>query len=78
MLEIWRTAIYKGEVYEGFKVSNLGKILSLNYRNTGKSELLTPGTNTGGYFQVKLSKKQKRKNVFSPSYCCRDFLGKSR
>ena len=43
MLEIWRTAVYDGEIYEGlYQVSNLGRILSLNYRNTGKAELMTP------------------------------------
>ena len=61
MLEIWRTAIYKGEPYEGFKVSNLGKILSLNYNNTGKSKLLNPGKRTDGYLQVNLSKNRKYK-----------------
>ena len=53
MTEEWRTAVYKGVIYEGlYKVSNLGKILSLNYRNTGKAELMTPVENTDGYFQV--------------------------
>ena len=62
MLEIWRTAIYKGEIYEGlYKVSNLGKILSLNYRNTGKAKLMNPGTDTNGYFYVGLWKNGKRK-----------------
>ena len=61
MLEIWRTAIYKGETYEGFKVSNLGKILSLNYRNTGRAELMNPGKRTDGYLQVHLSKNRKYK-----------------
>ena len=61
-IEIWRTAIYKGEIYEGlYKISNLGRILSLNYRNTGKAELMNPGTNTGGYLQVELSKNGKTK-----------------
>ena len=62
-IEIWRTAVYDGELYEGlYKVSNLGKILSLNYRNTGKVELLTPVEITGGYFQVHLSKNGETKN----------------
>ena len=61
MLEIWRTAIYKGEPYEGFEVSNLGKILSLNYKNTGRAELLNPGNDGGGYLQVCLSKNRKGK-----------------
>ena len=62
MTEQWRTAIYKGEIYEGlYKVSNLGKILSLNYRNTGKAELLNPGEDKGGYLQVCLSKNGETK-----------------
>ena len=62
MKEQWRTAVYDGEVFEGlYKVSNLGKILSLNYRNTGKAELLNPGETSNGYFQVVLSKNGKTK-----------------
>ena len=61
MLEIWRTVIYKGETYEGFKVSNLGRILSLNYRNTGKSELLKLFDNGYGYLQVVLFKNGETK-----------------
>ena len=62
MLEIWKTAIYHGEIYEGlYKVSNLGKILSLNYRNTGKSELLNIGENPKGYLKVTLSKNGETK-----------------
>ena len=61
-IEIWKTAIYDGIIYEGlYKVSNLGRILSLNYRNTGKAGLMNPGTNTGGYLQVELSKNGKTK-----------------
>ena len=60
--EIWKTAIYDGEVYEGlYRVSNLGRILSLNYWNTGRAELLTPIKNTYGYFFVNLWKNRKRK-----------------
>ena len=56
-IEIWKTAVYDGEVYEGlYKVSNWGRILSLNYRNTGKAELLTPVDNGCGYLRVGLSK----------------------
>ena len=57
MLEIWRTAIYDGEIYEGlYKVSNLGRILSLNYNNTGKPGLMNPAEDTSGYLQVGLRK----------------------
>ena len=62
MLEIWRTAIYKGEIYEGlYKVSNLGKILILNYRNTGKAKLMKPSQEKNGYLKIVLSKNRKRK-----------------
>ena len=59
--EIWRTAVSDGEPYEGYKVSNLGRILSLNYRNTGKADLMTPFENEKGYFQVVLWKNGKPK-----------------
>ena len=55
-IEEWRTPIYDGEPYEGYKVSNLGKILSLNYNRTGKSELMNPFETTNGYLQVGLRK----------------------
>ena len=62
MTEEWRTAVYDGEVYEGlYKVSNLGRILSLNYRNTGKAELMNPIANTNGYLRVCLSKNGEDK-----------------
>lgn len=62
MIEEWRTAVYDGEVYEGlYKVSNWGRILSLNYKNTGKAELMTPVKRKDGYFQVGLSKNGEYK-----------------
>ena len=61
-IEIWKTAVYDGEIYEGlYKVSNLGRILSLNYRNTGKPGLMTPVEDTDGYFTVQLWKNEKPK-----------------
>lgn len=63
-IEQWKTAVYDGEIYEGlYKVSNLGRILSLNYRNTGKPGLMNPGKDRGGYFQVGLRKNKKNENV---------------
>ena len=65
MIEEWRTAVYDGEVYEGlYKVSNLGRILSLNYRNTGKPELRNPGELPNGYLQVGLSKNGEYKECY--------------
>ena len=62
MTEQWRTAVYDGEVYEGlYKVSNLGRILSLDYNGTGKPGLMNPGKTSNGYLRVKLWKNRKRK-----------------
>ena len=75
MLEIWKTAIYKGEIYEGlYKVSNLGRILSLNYRNTGKAELMNPSDNGDGYFFVNLWKNKKRKLCYVHRLVAETFL----
>ena len=53
MTEQWRTAVYDSEVYEGlYKVSNWGRILSLNYRNTGKPGLMNPVEIENGYLTV--------------------------
>ena len=61
-IEEWRTAVYDGEVYEGlYKVSNLGRILSLNYRRTGRAELMNPWEEGGGYSVVGLWKNGKPK-----------------
>ena len=60
--EIWKTAVYDGEIYEGlYKVSNLGRILSLNYRNTGRAKLRKPVKRKDGYLVVGLSKNRKKK-----------------
>ena len=60
--EMWRTAVYDGEVYEGlYKVSNLGRILSLNYNKTGRAELMEPGNDSNGYLHVGLCKNKERK-----------------
>ena len=52
MIEEWRTAIVNGETWENYQVSNLGRILSLDYRNTGRAELMTPVETINGYYQV--------------------------
>ena len=74
MLEIWRTAIYKGEPYEGFEVSNLGRIKSLNYRRTGKSKLRKPRKNKDGYFQVGLRKNKKTKTCLLHRLVAQTFI----
>ena len=75
MSEIWKTAVYDGEIYEGlYKVSNLGKILSLNYHLTGKAELMNPSDNGHGYFKVGLSKNGKTKNCYVHRLIAETFL----
>ena len=74
-IEVWKTAVYDGEVYEGlYKVSNLGKILSLNYKNTGKSELMNPSDNGYGYLKVDFRKNEKRKTCYVHRLIAETFL----
>lgn len=55
--EVWKTAVYDGEPYEGlYRVSNWGRILSLNYNNTGKPGLMKTFEDKDGYLHVGLSK----------------------
>ena len=75
MTEQWRTAVYDGEIYEElYKVSNLGRILSLNYRNTGKPELLTPIDNGHGYLKVNLRKNEECKTCYVHRLVAETFL----
>ena len=75
MIEEWRTAVYDGEIYEElYKVSNLGKIMSLNYRNTGKPELLTPFDNGHDYLKVNLSKNGEYKQCYVHRLIAETFL----
>ena len=73
-IEQWRTAIYDGETYEGFEVSNWGRILSLNYRNTGKTGLKNPSDNGDGYLRVGLSKNGKTKKCLVHRLVAEAFL----
>ena len=60
--EIWKTAVYDGIVYEGlYKISNLGRIKNINYRNTGRERLMNPVERKDGYLQVDLSKNKETK-----------------
>ena len=75
MNEIWRTAVYDGEIYEGlYKVSNWGRILSLNYRNTGKPDLMNPFETPNGYLQVCLSKNGETKKCYVHRLIAETFL----
>ena len=75
MTEQWRTAVYDGEIYEElYKVSNLGRILSLNYRNTGKAELMTPVKRKDGYLKVGLRKNGNTKMCYVHRLIAETFL----
>ena len=48
--------------YEGlYQVSNKGRVKSLNYKCTGKEQILRPCKNTSGYLYVNFRKNGKRK-----------------
>lgn len=56
MEEIWKDI--KG--YDGkYQISNYGNVKSLNYRCTGKEQLLKPSLHTNGYLFVRLCKPLK-------------------
>ena len=75
VIEQWKTAIYDGIVYEGlYKVSNLGRILSLDYNHTGKPGLMTPVEHKNGYFQVELSKNRETKTCYVHRLVAETFL----
>ena len=59
--EIWRTAVVDGEPWENYQVSNLGRVMNLNYYNTGKAKLAKLTKRKDGYLQVGLSKNEKTK-----------------
>ena len=74
-IEIWKTAVYDGEIYEGlYKVSNLGRILSLNYKRTGKAKLRNPVEMLNGYLQVGFSKNKKTKTCLVHRLIAETFL----
>lgn len=58
MQEIWRDVVG----YEGlYKVSNRGRVKSLNYEGLGKEEFLKLSPDKHGYMRVYLYKDKKRK-----------------
>lgn len=57
MEEEWRDVVG----YEGlYRVSNLGRVKSLNYNHTGEERLLSLKPNKGGYIVIKLYKKGEK------------------
>ena len=72
--EIWRTAIVNGEPWENYQVSNLGRIMSLNYGRTGKSKLRRLNKTKTGYLQVRLSKNGKKDTFYVHRIVAETFL----
>ena len=60
-MEIWKDI----QGYEGYQISNYGRIKSLNYNKTKQEKILKTSKNTKGYLQVGLFKdgKQVRKQI---------------
>lgn len=59
MQEIWKDVVG----YEGlYKVSNLGNVISLNYRKTNKPKKLSYNVNHKGYLDVHLTKNRTSKH----------------
>lgn len=59
--ELWKTAVYDDVVYDNYQVSNLGNVKSLNYRRTGREELMKPEKVKNGYYLVGLRKNGEKK-----------------
>lgn len=61
--------------YEGlYEVSNLGRVKSLNYRGTGKCQLMTGGSLSAGYRYVVLSRDGKTHNQLVHRLVATEFL----
>ena len=57
-MEEWRDIVgFEGK----YQVSNKGRVKSLNYRHTGREQILKPKKDKGGYLQVHLNKDGKDK-----------------
>lgn len=54
-MEVWENI----DGFEGYQVSNLGNVKSLNYNNTNKPKLLKPKINKDNYYYVGLRKDKK-------------------
>ena len=72
-MEIWKDI----SGYEGkYQVSNMGRVLSLNYNKTGKPKLLKNVKNHWGYNEVSLNKNNIRKTCLIITLVAEHFLVK--
>lgn len=74
MEELWKPVVgYEGK----YEVSNLGRVMSLNYRNTGTKKLLANQLRPDGYLQVSLSHKGKQYKPKVHQLVAQTFIPKS-
>ena len=80
--ETWKPIIIEknGITYDYtglYEVSDKGRLMSLNYKRTGRKQVLKPGENTDGYLCVKLTKNREQEqftihrlvaHAFIPNY----------
>ena len=60
-MEEWKTVVYKGETYDDYEVSNLGRVRSLGNDKSRKTKILSQTENGCKYLKVGLSKNGKVK-----------------
>lgn len=60
-VEIWKPLTW---IHPRYQVSSLGRVRSLDYRNTGEVKLLKPTTSKKGYAVVKMRNKRKQHSCF--------------
>lgn len=68
--EVWKII----EKYPNYMISNLGKIKSLNYKRTGKEQILKQSINGRGYYYVLISINNKYKNILIHKAVAEAFL----
>lgn len=61
MQEVWRNVVTEEGIYENYKVSNLGRVKSLNYHREKREKILSPDEDRYGYLRVVLCKNGKTK-----------------
>lgn len=65
--------------YEGkYQASNTGKIISLNFNNTNKPKELKQNLNSYGYYEVSLSKNNKKKTFLVSTLVAKTFLNNNK
>ena len=69
--EIWKDIPEYENLY---KISSIGRVMSLNYLNTGKEKILKPRKEGKGYLKVTLSKEGEKKDFKIHRLVAQSFL----